>query len=393
MDDSMNSVHNISAMDISPASSPISAINPISSNHLLLNAFQQQQELLSNILLNEPNMNDYRPINKNPISYEHDHNNSKSCGLFSTVLSDNSDEIKTQNISDESNQLRQRIITESIPSIVDSIPTIKKSQSSSSQRSSMKIFLFIPILILITYLIVQHLNTSIVLPRSTNWQNASEYLTKNLIGQDQGLEQFKDAMNKHKNFTIVIIEGPIGTGKSYLASSLEKFLPTTLISTNTLLGLSSHHWIESHRLSSYLLSYLSPSLFQFLIIDDLDLLPANETYCQTLTKALYSINNNKNVFIILLQTGPMSNICKENLENIITKSIQFNMLQRDHIRTCIQNEAYIQNVQPSFDNQQIENILNSLQYINEQGILYSTTGCKQIPSLVMLESKKYRVDN
>ncbi|CAF3514256.1 unnamed protein product [Rotaria sp. Silwood2] len=126
---------------------------------------------------------------------------------------------------------------------------------------------------------------------------------------------------------------------------------------------------------------------------DLDLLPMNETYCQTLTKALYSINNYKNVFIILLQTGPISSICKQNLENIITKFIQFNMLQRHHIRTCIQNEAYIQNVQPPFDNQEIENILNSLKYTNEQEILYSTTGCKQIPSLVMLESKKHRIDN
>ncbi|CAF4535049.1 unnamed protein product [Rotaria sp. Silwood2] len=353
MDDSMNSVHSISAMDISPASSPIGTINSIPSNHSLLNAFQQQQQLLSNILFNVPNMNDYRPINESPNPYEHDHNDSKSLCLFSTVLSDNNGEIKTQNSLDEPTQLRQRIITESIPSVVDSIPIIKRSESNTSRRSFTKIFLFISIVLLITYLIVQYLNTSIVLPHSTNWQNTTEYLTKNIIGQDQGLEQFKDAMKNHKNFSVVIIEGPIGTGKSYLASSLEKFLPTTLISTNTLLGLPSHHWTESDRLSSYLLSYLSSSLFQFLIIDDLDLLPMNETYCQTLTKALYSINNYKNVFIILLQTGPISSICKQNLENIITKFIQFNMLQRHHIRTCIQNEAYIQNVQPPFDNQEI----------------------------------------
>jgi hypothetical protein len=69
------------------------------------------------------------------------------------------------------------------------------------------------------------------------------------------------------------------------------------------------------------------------------------------------------------------------------------MLQRHHIRICIRNEAYIQNVQPPFNNQQIENILNSLEYINKQGILYSTTGCKQIPSLVMLQSKKIQIDN
>jgi hypothetical protein len=69
------------------------------------------------------------------------------------------------------------------------------------------------------------------------------------------------------------------------------------------------------------------------------------------------------------------------------------MLQRQHIRRCVQNEAYRQNVQPPVDDQHIENILNSVQYINEQGMIYSTTGCKQIPSLVMLASKKTRNDN
>jgi hypothetical protein len=179
----------------------------------------------------------------------------------------------------------------------------------------------------------------------------------------------------------------MGTGKSYLASLLEKFIPTTLISTNTLLGLSPHYWIESDRLLLYFLSNLSPSSFQFLILDDLDLL-SNETYCQILTTSLNSLNNSKNLFILLLQTGKMSNLCKEYFENIITKSIQFNMLQRHHIQICIQNEAYTQNVQPKFNNQQIADILNSLEYVNKQGILYSTTGCKQIPSLVMLASRK-----
>ncbi|CAF3332469.1 unnamed protein product [Rotaria socialis] len=383
MDDSMSSVHSISAMDISPASSPRNAMNQFPLNHLLVNTFQQQQQSLSNILFSEPNMNDYPPINENPMSNEHD-DNSKAYCLFSSILTENNGDIRSPIITDESNQLRQRIITEPNPSIGDAVPIIKKS----SQRSCYKIFLFIPIMICIIYSMSQYFNTSVILPRSTSWQNASEYLAKNLIGQEQGLEQFNDAMEKHKNLTIVLIEGPIGVGKSYLASSLEKFIPTTLISTNTLLGLSPHHWTESNRLSSYLLSYLSPSLFQFLIIDDVDLLPTDAMYCQTLTTALTSIDNNKNVFILLLQTGTISNICKENFDNIMTKYIQFNMLQRHHIRICIKNEAYIQNVQPPFDNQQIENILNSVKYTNEKGILYSTTGCKQIPSLVMLESKR-----
>ncbi|CAF3638584.1 unnamed protein product, partial [Rotaria sp. Silwood2] len=95
-------------MDISPASSPIGTINSIPSNHSLLNAFQQQQQLLSNILFNVPNMNDYRPINESPNPYEHDHNDSKSLCLFSTVLSDNNGEIKTQNSLDERIKIRKR---------------------------------------------------------------------------------------------------------------------------------------------------------------------------------------------------------------------------------------------------------------------------------------------
>jgi hypothetical protein len=205
MDESMNSVHSISAMDISPVSSPKLAMNPIPSNHVLLNAFHHQQELLSNILFTAPNLNDYQATNRNLIPDEYD-SNSKSLCLYSTVLTDNNDGINSQNIPDESNQLRQRIITESIPSVVEPSSTIKKSESNVSRRSFSKILLFIPILLLITYLTVQYLHPSISLPRSSNWQNASEYLTNHLIGQDQGLQEFKDAMEKHKNFSIVLIE-------------------------------------------------------------------------------------------------------------------------------------------------------------------------------------------
>jgi hypothetical protein len=201
----MSSVHSISAMDISPASSPSTAINPIPSNHLLLNAFHQQQELLSNILLNASNINDYQSMNKNLISDEYD-SNSKSICLYSTVLTDNNDEIKSPIIPNQSNQLRQRIITESISSIVEPTLSIKKSESNSSRQSFNKILFFIPILLFISYLIAQHFNTSTILPRSSNWQNASEYLTQHLIGQDQGLQEFKDAMENHKNFSIVLIE-------------------------------------------------------------------------------------------------------------------------------------------------------------------------------------------
>lgn len=69
------------------------------------------------------------------------------------------------------------------------------------------------------------------------------------------------------------------------------------------------------------------------------------------------------------------------------------MLQRHHIQICIQNEAHIQNIQPKFSEKEIETILNSIEYNDQQGISYSKTGCKKIPSLVMLASRKSRTDN
>ncbi|CAF0789967.1 unnamed protein product [Adineta ricciae] len=386
MDESMNSVHSISAMDISPACSPKSALSPIPSNHLILNAFQQQQELLSNMLFSAPSRQDFSISNKNPISEEHELNSNSMC-LFSTVLSDN----HGQAFPDDTTCIRQRTVTkvESVPTVVDSMPTAKTCGSKSPRQGFSKLLLSIPLLICFIYLTVQYFNTPlIVLPRASSWQNASEYLTQNLIGQDQGLREFKDAMDKHKNFSIVLIEGPTGTGKTYLASSLGKFVSTTLLSANTLLGLPKHHWIESDRLATYLLSYLSPASFQYLIIDDLDLLMTDETYCQTLATALHSINDEKNLFILLLKTTTTNKFCSDTFNSILTKSIQFHMLQREHIRTCIQNEARTQNVQPPLNNQQIDKILSSLKYTHQEGLSYGVTGCKRIPSLVMLATKK-----
>ena len=200
----MNSVHSISAMDISPACSPKTALSSIPSNHLILNAFQQQQELLSNMLFSAPSRQDFSLPNKNPISEEHELNSNSMC-LFSTVLSDN----HVQAFPDDSTCIRQRTVNkvESVPSVVDSMPTTKTCESKSSRQGFSKLLLSIPLLICFVYLTVQYFNTPlIVLPRASSWQNASEYLTQNLIGQDQGLKEFKDAMDKHKNFSIVLIE-------------------------------------------------------------------------------------------------------------------------------------------------------------------------------------------
>ena len=201
----MNSVHSISAMDISPASSPRTAMNAIPSNHFLLNAFHQQHELLSNVLLNPIVIHDKPIINKNPLSDDYDMN-SKSMCLYSTVLTENNDDgIQTQFLPDESNQLRQRMVPTAVSSSIES-PSIKL-QSTSSKRSFQKLsLLIIPIVFLVAYLISQFFHTPILQPRVSHWQNASEYLMKNLVGQEQGLQEFQQAIEKHKNFSIVLIE-------------------------------------------------------------------------------------------------------------------------------------------------------------------------------------------
>lgn len=206
MDDSMNSAHSVSAMDmdISPASSPRLPLNPITPNPYLINTFQYQQELLANILLNQPNINDYSIRKQTHIQDDDFDVNSKSTCLYSTVLTENNDENKSPPIiPEETNQIRQRIISESIPTATIVEPTLIKKKSS---RSFSKILLFIPIVLSIIYFLIQYMNKSIIIPRSSNWQNASEYLTQNLIGQDQGLNELNDTMKKHKNFSIILIE-------------------------------------------------------------------------------------------------------------------------------------------------------------------------------------------
>lgn len=200
----MSSVHSISAMDISPACSPKTALSQIPSNQLILNAFQQQQELLSNMLFSAPGRQEFSLLNKNPLSDENELNSNSMC-LFSTVLSDN----HIQAFPDDSACIRQRTVNkvESVPSVVDSKSTTKTCESKSSRQGFSKFLLSLPLLLCFIYVTVQYFNTPlIILPRASSWQNASEYLTQNLIGQDQGLREFKDAMDKHKNFSIVLIE-------------------------------------------------------------------------------------------------------------------------------------------------------------------------------------------
>lgn len=196
MDESMNSVHSISAMDISPASSPRTAVNPLPSNPIVLNAFQHQQQSLSNMLFNSPS------LNKNPFVDDGDLN-SRSF-LYSTVLNENTDMIiPPVVIPDESNQIRQRIIT--TEPIVSPTPTVPKTTTTTGQ-SSKKFLFYIPLIVGIIYLLFLRGHSVVSQPRQSNWHNASEYLTKNLLGQEQALEQFKQTMTTHKNFSVVLIE-------------------------------------------------------------------------------------------------------------------------------------------------------------------------------------------
>ena len=134
-------------------------------------------------------------------------NNLKNVHSYPMIYINNNDTNKSFNSIDHSNQLRQRIAQELIPSInLESIEITKKSQSNSSQRSCYKNLLIMPIFIFTIYFLIQYMNTSVVPSRTSNWHNASEYLTKNLIGQDQPLKEFKHMMEQHKNFTIIVLE-------------------------------------------------------------------------------------------------------------------------------------------------------------------------------------------
>lgn len=191
----MNSVHSISAMDISPASSPRTALNPLPSNPIVLNAFQHQQQSLSNMLFNSP------LLNKNPFADDGDLN-SRSF-LYSTVLNENTDMIIPPVLPDENNQIRQRIITTEPIVSTPPPPTVLKTTTG---QSSKKFLFYIPLIVGVIYLFFLRKHSVVSQPRQSNWHNASEYLTKNLLGQEQALEQFKQTMNTHKNFSVVLIE-------------------------------------------------------------------------------------------------------------------------------------------------------------------------------------------
>lgn len=170
---------------------------------------------------------------------------------------------------------------------------------------------------------------------------------------------------------------------------MEKFVRTSLLSIDTLLGLSAHHWSEPESLAFYLASHLTHTDLQFLILDDLDLLPSRESYCRTLVEALEKLGENRNLFVLLFKSKALSKFCENQLAGVLTETIRFEPLRREHVRRCVEREAYLQNVQPDLTDEQIENILNSIVYVHDHGIAYASTGCKQIPSLVMLESRKH----
>ena len=182
----MNSVHSVSAMDISPASSPKLFMASIPPNHLVLNTFQQQHELLSNALFTTSQVHDHhRPLNN---------------GLPTAFTN------QIDDLPEETNQIRQRIVeTESILSPVQETVVTSKSQPKSSVRLLSQILSLISVSLLFIYLAAHYSSAPITIARSTHWQNASDYLIKHLIGQEQGLVEFKGAMKNHRNVSIVLI--------------------------------------------------------------------------------------------------------------------------------------------------------------------------------------------
>ena len=202
MDESMNSVHSISAMDISPASSPATSMQPFPSNHNLINAFQQQQQKLLLDYFPPPKLTEYKPVHS-----DNDDPSAQVLGLvFATRTNQTVNEIISPVSPEESNRCRQRIVTDPLSSVLEDTPSTKQSESTSSRRPLIRVAILILLMVLIPYLTVSYFTPSIELHRSTNWQNATEYLSKHLIGQEQGLREFQETMDKHINFSVVLIE-------------------------------------------------------------------------------------------------------------------------------------------------------------------------------------------
>ena len=156
-------------------------------NSLVLNTFQQQHELLSNALFTTTQVNEHhRPLN-----------NGLSTAFTSPI----------NEIPEETNQVRQRVLeTESISPSPQETITTPKPQPKSSVRLRSQILALISTSLLFIYLAAHYSSTSISIVRSTHWQNASDYLIHHLIGQEQGLLEFKGAMESHRNVSIVLIE-------------------------------------------------------------------------------------------------------------------------------------------------------------------------------------------
>lgn len=202
MDDSMNSVHSISAMDISPASSPTTSMQPYPTNQYLINAFQQQQQRLLSDFLTAPKLTEQKHIH----SDEQDQH-SQGLGLFSSARGNQTiNEMRSPVVPDESNELRKRITTDPLASVPDSTPNTKQLESTSPRRPLGRISMLLLLTVLIPYLTVSYLSPPVAIHRSTNWQNASDYLSKHLIGQEQGLRDFQEAINEHINFSVVLVE-------------------------------------------------------------------------------------------------------------------------------------------------------------------------------------------
>ena len=184
MDESMNSVHSISAMDISPACSPT---QPVPSNSSVLTAFQHQQQVLSSTLFSTTKP--ASEVDERPI--------------FSTL----------NKTFEETNQLRQRIVTDPLASLPET-----ETQTMPKKTSANKMFLVVLVVPLLIYFLGYFRATPVLLSQKSAIQNATEYLRGHLIGQDKALQAFESALEKHKNFSMILIQ--VKEGRTRFAGTL-----------------------------------------------------------------------------------------------------------------------------------------------------------------------------
>ncbi|CAF0962723.1 unnamed protein product [Didymodactylos carnosus] len=436
MDDSWganNSRANVSEMDISPALTPNTAIFPDNNFELPEAALCKVLDLTS---VNKPS----RTLESHP-KYEPTNSGQFQNYIASTPRADTDRStvdysLMSSPFCEHPQQIKHRKTVPEYEPETTKITEIaeKPMMTVRPKRTSLfRSFIFcIPFLFIFVFIGQHVMQQEKSIDQSLIWKNTTDYIRRVVVGQDVSLNKLITIIHRHSqhdnSFTHVLIQGPTGTGKSYLANTFTKFLPTTIISVNDLLLLTPSKKQNSNLKSDYLLSYLlsnlpSTSAHIVLIIDDLDLFTTSEQ-CLNLAKAIrlltkhYDDNENEeetSLFIMFIMTktaisadgrekvfvfkffysrhgqqaiDEKNEQCHYYLKQELStlETIEFELLKREHIQKCIETQSYIQNLH--LNDHQINSILNSLPYITKDNIFYSQTGCKQIPAYLLMQSNR-----